>query len=299
MIDLAGVLIPATTPYDSEGEVDRAAMRSNVARWMASGIHGLLTAGSTGESVLLDESERIALVEVAREVMQEGQVLLAGTGSESTRQTIRLTEAAAGAGADAVLVQPPAYYRGAMKRDVLRDHFVAVADASPIPVLVYQVPLRLSTVELPTDLVGELSGHANVVGMKDSRGDMEILSEVVGVCEVGFQLLVGSGAVLYGGLDAGAVGGIVAVAAMAPDAALEVHRSFVEGRKSESERIQEQITPVHNEIVGGTGVPGVKRSLDLLGYSGGDPRSPLRPLDDAGQAKVRSVLEGAGLLDTP
>ena len=299
MIDFAGVVIPATTPFASDGEVDRAAMRSNVARWMASGIHGILTAGSTGESVLLDDSERVALVETAREAMQEGQILLAGTGSESTRQTIRLTEEAADAGADAVLVQPPAYYRGAMKRDVLRDHFVAVADASPIPVLVYQVPLRLSTVELPTDLVGELSGHENVVGMKDSRGDMEILGEVVGVCESGFQLLVGSGAVLYPGLDTGAVGGIVAVAAMAPEAAVEVHRAFTEGRRSESERIQEQIAPVHNEIVGGTGVPGVKRALDLLGYAGGDPRSPLRPLDDAGHEKVRGVLQGAGLLDTP
>lgn len=299
MIDLAGVLIPATTPFDSEGEVDRGAMRSNVERWMVAGIHGILTSGSTGESVLLDESERVALVEATREAMQEGQLLLAGTGSESTRQTIRLTKAAADAGADAVLVQPPAYYRGAMKRDVLRDHFAAVADASPIPVLVYQVPLRLSTVELPTDLVAELSGHDNVVGMKDSRGDMEILSQVVEACEDGFQLLVGSGACLYPALDVGAVGGIMAVAAMAPDASVEVHRSFAEGNRAEAERIQEVIAPVHNEIVGGTGVPGVKRALDLLGYAGGDPRSPLRPLDEEGEAKVRGALEGAGLLDTP
>jgi dihydrodipicolinate synthase/N-acetylneuraminate lyase len=154
-------------------------------------------------------------------------------------------------------------------------------------------------VELETDLVAELSGHENIVGMKDSRGDMEIMGQLVAACEADFQMLVGSGAALYDTLELGGVGGIMAVAAMAPEASVEVHRAFLEGRNSDSKGAQEQIAPVHNEIVGGTGVPGVKRALDLLGYAGGDPRSPLRSLDEAGETKVRGVLERAGLLDTP
>jgi hypothetical protein len=202
-------------------------------------------------------------------VIPSEAILIAGTGAESTRQTIRLNKEAAEAGADAVLVSPPAYYKGAMTPEVLLRHYRAVADASPVPVLVYQVPLRLSTLEFPTGLIAELSRHPNIVGIKDSRGKLDLVAELVEATGDDFQVLVGSGAILYGGLEVGAVGGIVAVGLMACAEAAEISVAYAEGRTAEAGRIQERIAPVHNGIVGGMGVPGVKAALDVLGLHGG------------------------------
>jgi 4-hydroxy-2-oxoglutarate aldolase len=172
-----------------------------------------------------------------------------------------------------------------------------VADASPVPVIVYQAPLRMSTLDFPTGLVAELSHHENIVGIKDSRGKLDLVGELVEQCEDGFQILVGSGALLYPALEVGAVGGIVAVANMAPGSSAGVFQAFKAGRSSEAGRLQQQIGPLHNDIVGAIGVPGVKVALDLLGYRGGDPRPPILPLASKGQAAVREALVREGLLD--
>ena len=298
-IDLAGTFLPVTTPFDPvTGDLDVVAFRSNLRTWFERPIRGILIAGSTGESVFLDEGERAALFEAARDVVPADAIVIAGTGAESTRHTMHLTRAAAEAGADAVLVKPPAYYKGAMTAAVLARHYQVVADASPVPVMIYQVPLRLSTLDLPTGLVEELSQHPNIAGIKDSRGKLELVGELVEHSSDDFQVLVGNGAILYGALETGAVGGIVAVGLMAADAAAELSEAFAEGRTAEAGRIQERIAPVHNEIVGGMGVPGVKVALDLLGLRGGRPRSPLVPPDDAAVERIRAVLERAGLLET-
>jgi 4-hydroxy-2-oxoglutarate aldolase len=298
MIDLNGTFLPVTTPFDPvTGDVDLVAHRANLRAWFAHPVRGVLIAGSTGESVLLDEGERASLVESARDVAPADRLVIAGTGAESTRYTIRLTRQAAEAGADAVLVQPPAFFKGAMTPEVLRRHYGAVADASPVPVVVYQVPLRLSTVDFTTGLVAELSHHPNIVGIKDSRGSLELVGELVTQCVEGFQVLVGNGAILYGALETGAVGGIVAVGLMAPAGAAEVCAAFGEGRTADAGRIQERIAPVHKEIVGGMGVPGVKAALDMLGLRGGAPRPPLAPLPERRLDEIRRILGGAGLLE--
>lgn len=297
MIDLSGVFIPVVTPFlPATGEVDLDAMRANLRRWAEHPIEGVVIAGTTGEAVLLDESERIALVRAARAVLRPGLLLTVGTGLESTRATVRLTRSVAEVGADAVLVQPPAYYKGAMSPEALREHYLAVADASPVPVLVYQAPLRMNTLDFPTGLVAELSNHPNIVGIKDSRGKLDLVGDLVSHCRQDFQVLVGSGALLYPALEVGAVGGIVGVANFAPGASGGLFQAFRSGRSSEAGRLQQRIGPLHNEIVGGTGVPGVKAALDLLGYRGGDPRPPIRPLSEVGKARVREVLERGGLL---
>ncbi len=298
MIDLSGALLPATTPFDPvTGDVDLVAHRANLRAWFAHPVRGVLIAGSTGESVLLDEEERAAVVSATRDVAPADRLVIAGTGAESTRYTIRLTRQAAEAGADAVLVQPPAFFKGAMTAEVLLRHYRAVADASPVPVVVYQVPLRLSTVEFTSGLVGELSHHHNIVGIKDSRGNLELVGELVTQCAEGFQVLVGSGAALYGALETGAVGGIVAVGLLAPADAAEICVAFGEGRTADAGRVQERIAPVHKEIVGGMGVPGVKAALDVLGLHGGAPRSPLAPLPESRFDEVRAILGRAGLLE--
>lgn len=296
-IDLSGAFLPVTTPFDPEtGDVDVPAFRANLKRWFEHPVSGILIAGSTGESVFLDEEERATLVEAAADVVPPNALVIAGTGGESTRHTIRFTSQAADAGADAVLVSPPAYFKGAMTDEVLRDHFTAVAEASPVPVLIYQVPLRLSTLEFPTSVISALSRHPNIVGIKDSRGQLDLAVELVGATSDDFQVLVGSGAILHPAMQGGCVGGIVAVGLMAPAEAAGIAVAHREGRLEDAEALQERIAPVHQQIVGGMGVPGVKAALDLLGYTGGAPRPPLRPADSDRIEVIRGILESADLL---
>ena len=298
LVNLEGTFLPVTTPFDSvTGDVDYAAFGANLRRWFGSPIRGILIGGSTGESVFLDERERSKLIEEARSVIPDEALVIAGTGSEATRHTIRLTQQAAAAGANAALVSPPAYFKGAMTQETLTRHYRAVADASPVPVLIYQVPLRLSTIEFSTDLVATLSDHPNIIGIKDSRGEIDLLIELVQQTVDGFQVLTGNGSVLYPALGIGAVGGIVAVGLMAADQAANISVAFQAGRLEEAERLQEQIAPVNQSIVGGMGVPGIKAALDLLGFSGGFPRPPLAPVSELGIEEIKGILETADLLE--
>ncbi|MEZ4415351.1 MAG: dihydrodipicolinate synthase family protein [Gemmatimonadota bacterium] len=297
-LDLSGVFIPATSPFDPvSGDLDVVGLRANVRRWSGTGVKGIVIGGSTGEAMLLDDEERLAALDATAGVLPDGVLLVAGTGAESTRRTVRLTREAAAHGAHAVLVQPPAFYKGAMTPEALLIHYTAVAEASPVPVIIYQVPLRLSTLDLPTGLVAELSKHPNVIGIKDSRGQLDLVGDLVSQTVTGFQVLVGSGAHLYASLEVGAVGGILGVANLAPRESAAICAAFARGDHAEAGRIQKEVGPVHVEIVGGLGVPGVKASLDLLGYRGGDPRPPLRPLPDRGRETAHKVLRAAGLLE--
>jgi 4-hydroxy-2-oxoglutarate aldolase len=296
-LDISGVHVPLTTPFDPvTGDVDPVALRANIRGLIENGIKGVVVGGSTGEAVFLDEGERKTLLEAARAVVPEDRLLFAGVGAESTRATTRMARTAAEIGADAVLVMPPAFYRGAMTPEALREHYGAVADACPVPVVVYQVPPHLSTIDLSAGLVAELARHENVIGIKESRGSTEAMGELLHAVPRDFQVLVGSGALLYGALEMGAVGGIVAVGHLAPGASVALHRQFKAGNAAEAGKLQERIGPLHKEIVGGMGVPGIKVALDLLGQRGGRPRPPLRPLADKRKGEVVGALQRAGLI---
>ena len=298
-VDLSGVLIPCTTPFDPvTGDIDLVGLRANLRTWLACPIRGIVVGGSTGEALLLEEDERAAIVQGVRDLISDDRLLVVGTGAESTRAVIRRCGVAAEAGADAVLVQPPAFYRGAMTHSALLDHYREVARASPVPVIVYQVPLRLSTLEFSTRLLADLSRVDNIVGMKDSRGSLEMVGEVVSRTREDFQVVVGSGAIFYGGLELGAVGGILAVACLVPGPSAALHEAFVSGDSAKAGLMQEVIGPIHQEIVAGMGVSGVKVAMDLLGLRGGDPRPPLRPLSDERRDQVASVLRRADLTTT-
>ncbi|HSU16907.1 dihydrodipicolinate synthase family protein [Longimicrobium sp.] len=295
-MDLRGVFAPATTPFDPvTGDADVVSMRANLRRWLEAPLAGVVLFGSTGEGPLLDEDEKARLTAASRDVIDGGRLLLAGTGAESTRATIRVTQSVAEAGADAVLVQPPAYFRPAMTPEALRDHYTAVADASPIPVILYQVPPRFSTVELPAGLVGELARHPNIMGIKDSHGDLKATATLVDACGANAQVLAGSGAVLYGALEAGAVGGILAIALLAPHECAALCRAFAEERFAEAGRLQERLAPLHRAVVAELGNAGIKAALDELGMHGGAPRSPVKPLRAKELPKVREALAAAGL----
>ena len=295
-IDLKGIFAPVTTPFDPvTGDIAVVSMRANLRRWLEAPLAGVVLFGSTGEGPLLDEEEKVRLTAAARDVVDGGRLLLAGTGTESTRATIRATRAVAAEGADGVLVQPPAYFRPAMTPEALRDHYLAVADASPVPVILYQVPPRFSTVELAAGLVGELAKHPNIAGIKDSHGDLKALAALVDACGSNARVLVGSGAMLYGALEAGAVGGILAVALLAPEECCAICRAYTEGRLADAGRLQERVAPPHRAIVVDLGTSGIKAALDELGMHGGPPRSPLKPVRAKELDKVRDALAAAGM----
>lgn len=294
-MNLDGVFLPVTTPFDPvSGDPDLDAFAANIRTWCAHPIAGLVVGGSTGEQALLDQGELMALVARAARSRNDGMALIVGTGAESTRATIRLCDLAAAEGADAVLVKPPSYYRGRMSPEAIRTYFVSVADASPIPVILYHVP-KFVPVDVVPELAGELVRHDNIVGIKDSSGDIHNLGAVCeAVGETG-SVVVGAGTLLYPGLEIGARGGIIAVGLLATVAACELYRTFVGGRSAEAGRLQERIGPLHKKVVAGTGVPGVKYGLDLLGLVGGSPRPPLLPPTDREREQVVGALERAGL----
>ncbi len=255
----------------------------------------MVIGGSTGEAVYLDEEERDRCWATARRALPDDVLMVAGTGAESLRSTLKLTRMAAAQGCDAVLVQPPAFYRGAMTSEVVREHYEALADESPVPVILYQVPTRFSTLDFPTGLIAQLSQHEKIIGIKDSRGKLESVADLVTHTRRDFQVLVGSGALLYSSLEVGAVGGILGVANVAPRECVELCRRVAAGEMAAAGALQKPIGALHNALVGGMGVAGVKVALDLLGYRGGSPRRPLRPLPPERRAEVAECLDRAGI----
>jgi 4-hydroxy-2-oxoglutarate aldolase len=294
-VNLDGVFLPVTTPFDAAtGDLDLDAFAANIRAWCEHPIAGLVVGGSTGEQALLDEDELLALVARGARSRGDGMALIAGTGAESTRATIRLCDLAAREGADAVLVKPPSYYRGRMSPEAIRTYFLAVADASPVPVILYHVP-KFVPVDVVPELAGELARHDNIAGIKDSSGDIHNLGAVCEAVGERGTVVVGAGTLLYSGLEIGARGGIIAVGLLATGAACELYRAFMAGRSAEAGRLQERIGPLHKRVVAGTGVPGVKYGLDLLGMVGGPPRPPLLPPTDREREEVVGALERAGL----
>lgn len=274
--------------------MDRRAFQANLRRWLDHPVDGFVVAGSTGEAPLLDEIEILRLVEWAREVTPRAVPVVAGTGLESTRGTVRLCREVARNGADAVLVRPPSYYAGAMTAGALDAHYRAVADGSPVPVVLYHIP-RYVPVDLEPDLVAGLVRHENVAGIKDSSGDIRNLGELADACSGEASVLVGSGTLLYGGLEVGAAGGVLAVGLLATGACAEILSAWRDGDTGRAGSLQERVGDLHRAVVGKLGVAGVKAALDRLGLEGGPVRSPLRDLDDEGRRRAERALEGAGL----
>lgn len=293
--ELGGVYLPVTSPFEpGSGELDRASYEANLRRWAGAGVAGFVVGGSTGEAPLLDEIELLRLVEWSRDATPRGQAVVAGTGAESTRQTARLCREVARKGADAVLVRPPCYYADAMDHEALVSHYLEVADASPVPVLLYHIP-RYVPVGIDGRLAARLARHGNVAGIKDSSGDMNTLGAMADAFDGRGRVLVGAGTHLYGGLQVGAAGGVLAVALLAPGACVELVEAWRAGEDGKAGRLQERIGALDRAVVGRHGVPGVKAALELLGMCGGPPRSPLRPLEEGARRRIADALRSAGL----
>jgi 4-hydroxy-2-oxoglutarate aldolase len=295
---LAGLLAPAVTPFDAAGALDESAFAANVRAHLAAGLDGVLVCGSSGEAALLDEAERRRCVALAREAVPTDRWLLAGVGAESTALTVRRAREAAERGADAVLMVAPHYYGPRMDVRALRAHFTAVADASPVPVLLYNIPVYAHLV-LPPELVAELALHPNVHGMKDSAGDLETLARYRAAQGDAFVVLTGHAATFAPALALGVRGGILAAALFAPESPRAVLDAVRAGDAVAAAAAQARLVPLAREIVAALGPAGLKHAMTLVGLSGGAPRPPLLPLDAAEQARVRAALEAAGVPTVP
>ena len=288
-LDLAGILPPVATPFVDD-EVDLAAMRSNVDRWMRTGLRGVLLLGTNGEAPFVGDDEAVRLVAAAREAVPRDRLLLAGTGRQSTRETIALTKTVARAGADAVLVLTPSVYRAQLTAGALVAHYRAIADASPVPVLLYNMPAATGVTLAPA-IVQELASHPNIAGIKESSGDVAVVGELVARAHPDFPVVVGAAATLYASLMVGARGAIVAIANVVPELCVRLHQLARGGRHDEALALQQALAPLAAAVTTGYGVPGLKAAMTLAGYRPGQPRRPLAPLDDDGLRRIRSLFE--------
>jgi len=291
---LGGVLAPIPTPFDAEtGDVAPVQLRRAARHLIGAGLDGVVVAGSAGESALLDESEKVRAVEWLREVVPEDRWLVAGTGVESTRASVRLAVAAAAAGADAVLVRPPSYFSVLLSPSAVADHYRRVADASPVPVIVYNIP-KFAHVMLQDSTLRALADHERIAGFKDGSGDLKVFA--------GFRAalprasaLMGSGALLYPALEMGAAGGVLGVACFAPGPCAQLYAAFRSGDLVRAGALQERLVPLHKEIVAGMGPAGIKAAMEAAGLPGGPVRPPLVSVDSRQRARIGELMAAAGL----
>ncbi|MGD8997294.1 MAG: dihydrodipicolinate synthase family protein [Anaerolineae bacterium] len=288
-ISLKGVFPPIPTPFDAEGNVAYRALAENLERWNRYDLAGYVVLGSNGEAVHLTDEEKTRAWEAGRQAIPSDRLMIAGTGCQSTRQTITLSRRAADAGADAALVVTPHYYGGQMTPDALTSHFYAVADRSPIPVVIYNMP-RFTHIDLDASTVVQIARHPNIVGIKDSGGNIGKLAHIAGAVDQDFQILAGSASFFFPALVVGAVGGVMALANVAPQEMLDLHRLFETGEWAEAAAMQRRLVPVNTAVTARFGIPGLKAALEMRGYYGGPVRLPLQPLDDGALQTLEAIL---------
>jgi 4-hydroxy-2-oxoglutarate aldolase len=292
--DLKGIFPPITTPFVG-GKVAYDRLADNIARWNKTGLKGYVAFGSNGEYIYLSEQEKLDVVKTVVQSAAPGMKVIAGTGCESTWQTIQLTNACAKLGAHAALVVTPFYYGGRMNETALFQHFTAVADQAAIPIMIYNVT-KFTNINVSVGLTAKLSRHPNIIGIKDSNGNVSTLGEMVSAVDRDFSVLVGTAGALFGALTLGAVGGVLALANVAPQICVQIHNLVEQGQIKAARKLQLRMLPVNTAVTATYGVPGLKAALDMLGYFGGDPRPPLLPASEKERSEVREILKKAELL---
>jgi 4-hydroxy-2-oxoglutarate aldolase len=289
-----GVFAPVATTFGPDGELDLDGFRANLERYATSALDGVVVLGSNGESALVDRDEKLRLIEAAVETIDGRRIVMAGTGAESTRETIALTREAAALGIDYALVITPYYYKPRYDQAAYVAHYRAVADASPVPIIIY-VMAAYTGVDPAASLVQELSQHPNIVGIKDSGGNAPKVGEMIATAAPGFGVLAGSASFLYPALCLGATGGILALANVAPRACKDLECSFRTGDHATARELQLRLLAPNAAVTSRFGVPGLKVALEAVGLVGGLPRLPQQPLNETDAATVRRILCEAGL----
>ena len=293
-LDISGILPPLTTPFDPVGKLDLGALVRNVRRYNSADLAGYVAFGSNGEAVHLSEEERRQVLVALREAAAPGRLLVAGVNEQSTRAAIAATRQAADCGVDAMLVITPYFYTSAMTQEALLRFFLAVADDSPRPVLAYNIPQNTGVTIAPATLA-RLAKHPNILGVKDSSGNLGALSDTLRLTPDDFVVLVGNAGILYPALMMGASGGILAVACVAPEACIELFQRSSVGDHEACRDLQHRLAPLSSLVTAELGIPGLKVACDLAGFEGGSPRAPLLPVVEE-RDRIARVLAETGFV---
>jgi len=290
-MNLHGIFPPVTTPFGPDGAVALGRLRENLARYNRMGLAGYVLNGSTSESVLLRWEEVYRIWETAKEAAAPGKTMIAGTGAESTAETIEHIDRAASLGYDAALVRTPSFYKPAMTENALAEHYLRVADAARIPILIYSVPI-FTHIQVEAPLVARVAQHQNVIGMKDSSGDVPGVAKIIAAVPKTFRVLVGSAATLYQSLEIGAIGAILALACAFPELCVEIYEASRAGDYARAQALAQKLLAPARMLSVQHGIAGLKYALDRLGFYGGPPRGPLLPVDEAARREIDAMLVG-------
>ncbi|MFP4017897.1 MAG: dihydrodipicolinate synthase family protein [Bacteroidales bacterium] len=291
MLKLNGIYTPLPTSFDSAEELSVDKIKENIKELSKYELSGFLVLGSNGELVNLNDKEREQVYQAAREAIPPEKAFLAGTGCQSTRQTIELTKKAANAGADAAVVLNPFYYKGLMTKEALKSHYFAIADAATIPIIIYNMPAN-SGLDMDADTIKTLSNHKNILGLKDSGGNITKMGEIKTDTESDFQVLAGSAGFLLPALSVGAKGGILALSNIAPQECIDLYKSFMEGKIQEARKIQLRIIKLNNAVTRKWGIPALKEAMNYKGLYGGPARQPLLPVNGEVKEKIHNLMKG-------
>jgi len=296
-LQLGGIYPPIPTPFNENGQIAVDALKKNLAHLTGFDLRGIVVMGSNGEYVMLSEEEKLLLMETARAAIPRDKLMIAGTGCQSTESTVSLTKKAAQIGADAALVITPSYYRKLMTPETLSIHFRAVADESPIPIILYNMP-ACTGIDMDAETAAALAEHPNIIGLKDSSGNVVKIGDIFRLAGPGFQVLAGSGGFLLPALSVGAVGGVMALANIAPAQSIALLKLFLEGNQKEAQELQVRMIPVNSAVTARWGIPALKAALDFLGLYGGPVRPPLQSLPAETRNRLQEILVEGGVLGT-
>jgi len=289
VMKLHGIFPPLTTPFNSDGSLALNRLKENIARYNRTQLAGYVVIGSTGESVLLESDEIDRVWDAARDAAAPEKILIAGTGTDSTDETIARTNRAAALGYKVALVKTPYYYKPQMTPNAIAEHFLRVADAARIPVLIYSVP-QFTGVAVEAPVVARLAQHPNIIGIKESSGNVQRVTEIIQAAPSEFQTLVGSASTLYVSLTAGAVGGILGLSCVLPELCVELWELSRPGESDRALALQRRLLDASRVIIAELGVPGTKYAMERVGFYGGPARRPFLPLSDSQRASVDSLL---------
>lgn len=293
---IKGIFTPVVTPFVDD-KISFEYLKANLKKLGQTELAGIVVLGTNGEFPYLTYQEKVKLIETTRIELPKTKMVIAGTGCESTEETIELTKEAAKVGADAALVITPGYFKGSMNEAVLIKHFLTVAENSPIPVLLYNMPANTG-INMSSKMVIKLSEHENIIGAKDSSGNIVQIAEVLAGVPKDFSVFAGSGSFLLASLMLGAAGGTLAVANVIPEVCVKIQKLYEQGDLEAAKAEQFRILPVNAAVTARYGVGGLKAAMDMVGYHGGTPRRPMLPLSDPDAlADIRSILQKANIIN--
>lgn len=286
----SGIYPPLPTFFDQQDELDLVTLRRHIQRLAETGIAGYVVMGTNGEAVHLTNEERAHLIETARVAAGEHALILAGCGEQSTRSTIANCQQAARSGANAVLILPPFYFKGCMDSRALIAHYRVVADSSPLPVVIYNMPASTAGLDLDATTIRILAEHPNIIGVKDSAGNMAKLAQIYSETPSRFRIFAGSAGYLLPALAVGAVGAVAALANVFPREVCRLQELFDAGQLEEARLLQARLAPANTAVTTTYSVPGLKAALELTAGYGGRPRAPLLPLTEHERNQLAEIL---------